>query len=88
MLVGSTFFFSNLIIRDAAQSILDGSDNQISSDQKEKLDKMEIVFWIFLLSVLGVASFIVIQLISNISNYNYYCTFDPSSRKSTFLLKI
>lgn len=69
ILVGSSFFFSNLVIRDSVQSFID--ETEASSNLEQKYDKIEIVFWIFLLHIFGITGFIILKILENISKTQF-----------------
>ncbi len=89
VLVGSSFFFSNIVIRDAVQSFYEETENAVFSNQQGSFDKIEIIFWLFLLHVLGVAGYMLIQYIYSLRNlsYQYITSLDLSKGNQIFPFK-
>lgn len=63
LLVGSSIFFANATVRDSVQSFLEDGDQ---SGINTSFDRIEIVFWTYLLFVLGTSSYILVGILNNI----------------------
>ncbi|MHA2170571.1 MAG: hypothetical protein ACXAB7_11815 [Candidatus Kariarchaeaceae archaeon] len=63
LLIGSSLFFTNATVKDTVQSFLEEGE-QVGINTS--YDKIEIVFWTYLLYVLGVSSYILVGILNNI----------------------
>ena len=86
LLIGSSLFFANATVRDSVQSFLEeGEQAGINTSH----DKIEIVFWTYLLYVLGASSYILIGILNNLygSAIKEPCLLNEE-RKSKYLVKL
>lgn len=81
LLIGSTFAFSHSIMRESVDKIQENT----SKDTSYQFDKQEVIFWLAILSVLGISLIIMLQVMDAIfdlrlisNNYRYIGTSDES----------
>ncbi|MHA2502991.1 MAG: hypothetical protein ACXAE3_08980 [Candidatus Kariarchaeaceae archaeon] len=62
-LVGTSLTFSSTLLRNSAETVENTNDNELASNWKE------IVLYLFLLEVLGVAIYILFLALAKLANY-------------------
>ncbi|MHA2090374.1 MAG: hypothetical protein ACW98K_05900 [Candidatus Kariarchaeaceae archaeon] len=86
LLIGSSLFFANATVKDSVQSFLEEGEQ---AGINTAYDKIEIVFWTYLLYVLGASSYILVGILNNIygSTIKEPCLLNED-RKSKYLVKL